>query len=194
MDLITAVSLILALIPQYQRERDKRECNNKDDFNAWLLEHKFQNIKDCITNNFELGIQIENLLNSNHQELQRRFDQVDGALMQIMHEIDLFRGIVHAMAPSAALSDQKKIILQQFVNSGADCLHLIYMLQGEILQTNNGVPITVIDQRTFEASLDELVTQGFLMGARNQHGKSFRLTERAIEFVSLLNEADSSRT
>lgn len=192
MDLITAASLILALIPQYQRERDKRECNNRDDFNAWLLEHKFQDIKDCITNNFELGIQIENLLGSNHEELQHRFDQVDEALLQIMHEIDIFRGFVNIVAPSVALSDQKKRMLQQFVNSGGHRLELMQMLQGDILQTDNGVNIEVIDPRTFEASLDELAVQGFLMETRNRYGKSFRLTERAVEFVSLLNKAGSS--
>ena len=122
MDPITGIGLILALIPLYQRERDKAKQASKENFYQWLLEHKFQDVKDCITNNFELSTEIEKLLRLNQEELISRFNEVDQKLFCIMNSMQEFHSLVQMVAPQAILTEQEECILRQFVESGEDIL------------------------------------------------------------------------
>ncbi len=68
------------LLQDYQRERDKQKQASKEEFYAWLIEHKFQEVKESIASNSALSFEIETLLQMNQDNLLERFDDVDKKL------------------------------------------------------------------------------------------------------------------
>lgn len=192
MDPITGTALILSLIPLFQRERDKTATANKEEFYQWLIEHKFQDVKDCITNNFQLSTEIEKLLRLNQEELISRFDEVDQKLFCIMNSMSEFRGLVKMVAPKAGLSEQEESILRQFVESEEDTLmNGSHGENGHCWETYSKVEIKVKRQNIIESSLKQLAVLDFLDSCINSKGEIYyQLTEQAYDYVENLKKSD----
>lgn len=187
MDPITGAGLILSLIPLFQRERDKREAATKEEFYSWLVEHKFQDVKDCITNNFELMVEIEKLLRENHEVLQERFNNVDKKLMMILHSVDGFKKIAENIAPEACLTKRQENLLRALVESGGNSFTFSWALNNQLVFHSNAqqsVNFELIDVKFLTVNLSKLSEHGFLL----QAGKSYLLTEAGQDYVDNLDK------
>ena len=157
------------------------------------VEHKFQEVKDCITKNFELEAQIENLLRQNHDELLARFNNVDEQLLRIMYSITEFRDIIQQIAPQVILTKQEENILNQFVNSGSNYLIDYFNLSTPINWKAGDIKIQVENTRTLNSSLERLASLGFLLPKKNsQGGVNYGLTEQAFDYVKNLENLPGS--
>ena len=186
MDPITGIGLILSLIPLFQREQDKRKATSTEDFFTWLLEHNFQNVKDCITDNYTLIEEIEKLLNENHEILLQRFNAIDEKLLRILHSVEGFRKLAKTISPAACLTLEQQKLLSVMVHSGGIKFIPVSVRQGFYFRTDNEKDIwpSDIDIKFFNASLDKLIEYGFLM----YDGKSYYLTEDGHEYVNNLDK------
>ncbi len=191
MDPITGGSLILTLIPFWQRERDKRTAASKEEFYSWLVGHNFKELKEYIERDVTLTAQIEEMLKGNHEELLNRFDAVDKQLLRILYSLDAFRPFIKYIAPSAVLSNNEEHILTEFVNSRENILYFRQTYEmGKILQAGQTL-ITGYDARFIDSNLQNLVDSGYLLSQQTT-GKSlsYTLTEKACEYVQNLQGKD----
>jgi DNA-binding PadR family transcriptional regulator len=194
MDPMIGTGLILALIPLYQRERDKAKQASKEDFYQWLIEHKFQDVKDCITNNFQLSTEIERILRLNQEALISRFDEVDQKLFCIMNSMSEFRGLIQEVAPRAILTEQEESILCQFVESGEETLERRLPYEApKIWHLGLKKELKVKRQNVIESSFRKLAILGFLFERYKSNGEAFyQLTEEAYYYVNNLKDSDIS--
>lgn len=177
------LSLIIGLIPLWQREQDKNSSKQKEDFYAFLARHQFDWVRDCISNVHALDSQIEQLLQLNQEELQSRFDLVDEKLMRILYSIDEFRGLTSVLGRKAVLSKQEEDILTYFVASGDDSLHTVITSARTYLQAGN-TPMPGIDTRFISANLKNLEKAGYIIAAYNSKGHVYyKLDESALEYA-----------
>lgn len=199
MDPITGISLILTLIPFYQRERDKQDQlieRNKEDFFKWLVEHKFENIQECIYANSELCNQIEILLKLNHEQLKLRLNEIDKKLLSILIGIDEFKNIGKLLLTTSSftgtvLSKQEESILRQFVDSGNWKLINTALSDKPISWHAGNIEIIVKDVRFFNSNLDRLAELGYLLKGNSAKGNTYyELTEQAVEYVKELKKED----
>ena len=188
MDPITGIGLILSLIPLFQRERDKREAASKEEFYSWLIGHKFQDVKDCITNNFALAVEIENLLRGNQDILLQRFNAVDEQLLRILHSVEGFQKIAEVISPAACLTQRQQDLLSVMVHTGGTQFISISAHQGFCgFRADNGKSISPkdIDTKFLEPTLIKLCEVGFLMwNGRN----TYYLTESGQDYVDNLDK------
>ena len=193
MDPITGVGLILSLIPLFQRERDKRETASKEEFYSWLIEHKFQDVKDCITTNFELMLEIEKLLRENHDVLQKRFNDVDEKLMMILHSVDGFKKIAEKIAPEACLTKRQQHLLSVMVHSEATEFHRISVCPPWPGFKTNGkkcISPEEINTKFLETNLIKLCEKKFLMwDGRN----TYYLTEAGQDYIDNLDKKSEQK-
>jgi len=188
MDYWTLIGLIIGLIPLYQRGKDKRNAADKEDFYAWLIRHQFDDVKNCITNNFALEVEIEKLLKQNHAELLNRFDYIDNKILQVLSNVEEFKSIVTAIAPSAILSEQAEKILQTFVKSQADVMQLrtLYETGSQLHLSFDSKPCNLnFDQRFIERNLQTLTNAGYIIKIAES---SYQLDESAIEYVNHMKD------
>ncbi len=190
MDPITGIGLILALIPFWQRERDKKEAATKETFYAWLLEHKFESIKYAIETNSDLLIQIEDLLKLNQEDLLKRINSIDEKLLRILCGMEEFRTYVEKTYPHAILSKNEKNILIQFVESNDSELHFYDSNLRTFLETDGRRQLTGWDPRLIRSNLQNLVVKGFLIQREFKNGRIFYLTEDGIEYAAALKVGD----
>lgn len=188
MDPITGIGLILSLIPLFQRERDKREAASKEEFYSWLVEHKFQDVKDCITNNFELMVEIEKLLGENHEVLLKRFNYVDEKLMMILHSVDGFRKIAENIAPEACLTKRQQKLLRCLVRSGSPVFYIHKPVYREacleVGNATNSDAFKEFDDKFLCSNMNVLCQSGFLY----YDGKSYYLTETGQDYIDNLDK------
>ena len=159
-DPVSGTGLILSLIQIFHRERDKTKQANTEELFKWLLEHKFSEIKDSISQNKILTGEIENLLRSNRDELIERFNKLEEMVGVVASGFSDFRKIVSAINPSAELSAQALSIINQFVDSGGRLILTIRHLNGMIIQTDNRVAIKVAEFRFLDDDLSTLCNVG----------------------------------
>lgn len=191
MDPITGFSLILALIPFWQRERDKKDAATKDAFYTWLIDHNFECLKDCIESNSVLLVQIEDLLKLNQDELLHRFDVIDEKLMMVLYGIDEFRDAVKYLCPHATLSKNEEYILTAFVESGENDLFFITSSQRNILQAGTQI-IEGYNPRFVESNLQHLAEFGYIkLYNKNNNSAHYFLTESGEEYVKNIKSGES---
>lgn len=184
MEVAAGVGIILSLIQLFQHSRDKSESAEKEDFYSWLLDHKFQDVKDCITNNFALEAEIANILKINHDELLSRLDGIDVQLARIIHGIDAFRGVATVVAPSACLTKNQEELLKALVKSGGTSFTFAQTFNGLVFYGNGPTPdLSNVDTKFMPQSLEALAACGFLM----RGGKGYLLTESGQEYIDLLD-------
>lgn len=188
--IVEGTGLILSLIPLFQRKRDTRENAKKEEFYAWLIEHKFQDVKDIITETFGMEVQIEALLQMNQEQLLARFNEVDQKLFCIMNSMQEFRTLVKIVAPKARLTEQEESILRQFVEIGAP--YLTNYCNEKRAKWLAGSKEINANHLTINASLKQLVIKGFLCELHNNNLPYYELTEQAIEYVNNLKKSDLS--
>lgn len=188
MDPITGIGLILSLIPLFQRERDKREAASKEEFYSWLIGHKFQDVKDCITNNFALAVEIENLLRGNQDILLQRFNAVDEQLLRILHTVEGFEKIAETIAPETCLSKRQQQLLSVMVHSEATEFYRLAVCPPWLGFKTNGkktISPDEIDTKFLEVNLAKLCEKGFLMW----NGKNtYYLTEDGQDYIDNLDK------
>ncbi len=184
-DPVSGTGLILSLIQIFHRERDKTKQANTEELFKWLLEHKFSEIKDSISQNKILTGEIENLLRSNRDELIERFNKLEEMVGVVASGFSDFRKIVSAINPSAELSAQALSIINQFVDSGGRLILTIRHLNGMIIQTDNRVAIKVAEFRFLDDDLSTLCNVGLLSfdGYMDSGGERYRITRNAVKFV-----------
>lgn len=188
--------MILSLIPLYLRERDKKKAASKEDFYAWLLEHKFQDVKDCITNNYALEVEIADLLKMNHEELLSRLDGIDKQLACILDGIDCFRALAQTIAaPKPCLTKNQEELLRAMVSCGCTHLGLSRALNNDILY-NCDVPtidLSKVDEKFTIPSADVLAEHGFLTKqAMGSNGNVYWLTEAGQDYIDSLDKIKTS--
>ncbi len=186
MELFTGIGLILSLIQLYQHSRDKREAASTKDFYSWLLEHEFQDVKDCISTNFALETEIANILKINQEELLLRIGNVEEQLARILHSVDIFNGMVKVIAPTACLTKNQEELLRAIVNSRNVSFQIVQTINSYI-ECCGRYPIDLSRiNRTFIIQSAEILTKyGFFM----KDDKSYMLTEAGVEYITQLDSA-----
>jgi len=194
---ITGIGLILSLIPLYLRERDKKKAASKEDFYAWLLEHKFQDVKDCITNNYALEVEIADLLKMDHEELLSRLDGIDKQLACILDGIDCFRALAQTIAaPKPYLTKNQEELLRAMVSCGCTYLGLSRALNDIVYNSDvTTIDLSKVDEKFIIQSADVLANQGFLTRRAmrsNNNGYVYYLTEAGQDYIDSMDKIKTS--
>ena len=188
MDMATGFGLILSLLSFYLRSKDKREAAEAQEFYDWLIEHKFQDVKDCITRNYILMSEVENLLKENQDTLLQRFDGVDEKLMRILHTVEGFEKIAETIAPETCLSKRQQQLLSVMVHSEATEFYRLAVCPPWLGFKTNGkktISPDEIDTKFLEVNLAKLCEKGFLMW----NGKNtYYLTEDGQDYIDNLDK------
>ena len=194
MDPYIGFGLILSLVQifqaSYYRRQDKQEAAKKEDFYNWLKEHGFQEVKDGITNNYKLEVEISNILRTNHDELNARFDSVNEQLARILHGVEGFRELAQIIAPAACLTKNQENLLQAFVNSGDSYFEFcVTNLRTICRSENQEIDTSKIDPKFLIQSAKILERHGFLM--KDEEG--YMLTEVGQDYIHSLDKAVDSK-
>ena len=181
----TGISLIFSLIPLFQREQDKKSSAKKENFFIWLINHKFDDLKEWIESNKEVNNELDKLLQINHEELLERFEEVNSKLYEILSKIDEFKNLASiADTPTTKLSDQAKSVLKQFYDSDAQFLVTMLTRAGTHIQVDNSA-ISITEPKFIDSDLDDLEEVGHITydGNPGGSGRRFRITRQGVEFV-----------
>lgn len=188
MDIATGFGLILSLLQFYLRSKDKREAADAQDFYNWLIEHKFQEVKDCITRNFTLMSEVEKLLHENQDVLLQRFDDVDEKLLMILHSVEEFREITEKISPEACLSKRQQKLLWCLVHSGSEVFYVHKIVTGaarlEFGNITNPNAVKGLDDKFLCTNIEILCQNDFLQF----DGKRYYLTEAGQDYIDNLDK------
>jgi hypothetical protein len=120
-----AFGTVVQLLCNYRQEVAGRKNAELTDFLTWLAYHKFEDVKDLITNSSQIQIELQQLLQEDLSEINSKLDVLNNAVVAIGQRLDGFSGLVAAVgAESDSLSDQAVAVLSEFANSESTKLGL----------------------------------------------------------------------
>lgn len=168
MSSLEAASYFATLVGLICNWRDEREAQADDrfqDFISWLVNHKFENIRDRIFESDELQRQLNELLRQDYGRLGDRLDSISSAISSISDRIDTFGQVARAFrSPSDAISDQALAILKIFDQKQALRMYVTdrTRLGPECVFLPSGGSVRVGEPRFLEADISTLLRFGFI--------------------------------
>lgn len=186
----TTIAAIVGLICNFRQERGAHETVTRQQFIEWLENHRHEEIKNIIANNFNLAAEIDKLLHENHTDLVGRLTSIDQILATILSRLDDFTGLAHAIHPACDLSDQAYDILIRLYHGSADFLILIpHTSAGPILCMSPGTGVDLLEPKFIESDLSTLSGLGLLEPDYGSGGERlFKPTRAGAKFAKLLGK------
>lgn len=178
-----AFANIVGLIGMFKTERQQNHLENQyDAFLKWLEENHHQDMLNAIQQNHSLINSLQNLLQSNHDELLAKIEKIDTLLLEISSNINGFKQLATSFSSQLPISKQAKSILYQLNISGGSCFSKDETNCGITLTIvdGNANEITLIEPRFLEDDLQQLCSYGLLIQCNND----FYITRLAAQFIT----------
>lgn len=191
-----AFGTVVQLLCNYRQEVAGRKNAELADFLTWLSYHKFEDIKDVITNSVQVQTELQRLMQEDLTEITSKLNVLNDAVVTIAAKLDGLSGLVGAFgAGSEALSDQAVAVLTEFANSESTKLGLFLNInppQCVLFPENRGFGVR--DGRFLADDIEALEAFGFIrLVDHNRSGNPlYALTRRGAEFVSKLSPVPSN--
>lgn len=192
-----AFGTVVQLLCNYRQEVAGRKNAELADFLTWLSYHKFEDIKNVITNSTQIQTELQQLMQEDLTEIASKLDVLNDAVVAIATKLDGLSGLVGAFgADSDSLSDQAVAVLAEFANSESTKLGLFLDInppQCALFPENRGFGVS--DGRFLADDIEALEALGFIrLVDHNTSGNPlYALTRRGADFVSKLNAAPSNK-
>jgi len=175
---------LVQLIGLYRQEQRARTDLDHRDFYEWLVEHRFQELKDQIEHTYHLSTQVDQLLREDHAVIIEKLDVANGMLTDIVGRMEGFGSVASVLAPNVGLSDDAIDLLQLLAKSKEGEL---FNPGGEDLLIVDANQYRPSDPRFLHDDLQTLVTYGLLAVSYLASGEPFyRITRRGAKFAELL--------
>lgn len=191
MDPLSAAGAFATIVGLLSNFKVERSGTDLAEFTTWLKERHHEDVVLAIERNSVLANEISNVLTINHAVLVERLLQIDSQISQIALQFEGFGGLVNALNPKAALSEQAISILRQLVESGAECFMEAKDFTGApdeyLLIGGAGGAINYDDQRFIKDDLESLVSAGIVrLDFGSKGSRKFLVTRAAAEFITKL--------
>ena len=186
MEAIMALATVLQLIGLFRQERSATADLSHKDFYEWLVEHRFQELKDLISETYHLSSEVDKLLREDHAVMLEKLDAANAILADILRHVEGFREIAETMLPNFALSSEAVELLRLFAESGDDTL-IPTPWHGKFLLLPSKRYISFTETRFMDDDFDSLTTHGLLIHLHvdSTNTPGYRLTRRAMQFLKL---------
>ena len=186
METLMALDTVLQVIGLFRQERRATADLSHKDFYEWLVEHRFQELKDLLSDTYHLSSQVDKLLREDHAVMLEKLDAANAILADILRHVEAFREITETMLPDFALSDEAVELLQRFAESGDDTL-IPTPWRGKFLLLPSNRYILRTEMRFLDDDLGSLVTHGLLIHLHvdSTNTPGYRLTRRAMQFLTM---------
>lgn len=165
---IEATSLfatLVGLICNWRDERGRQTDDRFQDFLTWLTNHKFERLREQITQSDELMKELNALLEDDLKTLSEKLDVITSTLTAVSNKVDKLSQIGNALGVSAeAISEQAFAILKAFEESAAEKM-IVFNWPITIAFDKRGGPspiLTVSEPRFLEGDIDSLVRAGLI--------------------------------
>ena len=190
LDLLTvslSFATVVGLIAEFKSERKESSDDEYKVFIDWLTQKRHLSVVKRLTENKEMALSIQELLNQNHTEVVARLEGMDQILRGIASRLPSFSGLVTSVSTEHKISDQSLSIITQFVESEASFL-IELTISGDvslIVGDGKGGAISIEDQRFLHDDMSKLYELDFLKADRNGQGsRVWRITRSAEDFVN----------
>lgn len=182
-----AFATIVGLICNFRKERGAMAALDHRQFIEWLEYHRHEEIKNLITSTIGLQSEVDKLLCADHALIIEKLDMINQTLAGLLSQVVEFRGLAHALIPTAELSDQAISIVGQLVGSGSSFFHRIKLMGGWSLQLEKGGQISYSEPRFLDDDLEQLIRLDLLGRDFGGSGKEiYRITRNAVRLVNAI--------
>jgi hypothetical protein len=182
-----AFATIVGLICNFRQERGAAATLDHQQFMEWLEYHRHGEIKNLITNTATLQGEVDKLLRADHGLILEKLDAINHALASLLSQVTEFRGLAHALVPTAEVSGQAISILRQLVESSSSYFIRIKYEGGCSVQfelERDGL-VALTEPRFLDDDLDQLVGLGLLGKDYGSTGvEIYRVTRNSVRLVS----------
>ncbi|MCM8525092.1 MAG: hypothetical protein NE327_01140 [Lentisphaeraceae bacterium] len=185
MDPLTGLISIISLVSIFKQEGKEKENQKYTDFKDWLEEHRFNQIIEHITHNYDLQKQITDILNANQEEILSGVTAINYKLDALISTT-----VFEPLSNSKDLSEQSKEILDAFYSDEYHTMIPFPGSNGEIMLSKapNGSDGIQVDHLYLESDLEDLVSKNFLLQDYNNSGEPFyRKTRDGLEYYKKRN-------
>jgi hypothetical protein len=190
----TALATVVGLICNFRQEKGASEALDHQKFIEWLEYHRHDDIKNLITNTYNLQDEVNRLLRADHSEIIARLNTINEALTSVLSHISEFSVLAKQLGTTSALSDQAVSILQQFAGSKATEFVHFQVEVGSILALTSGdgnIPFD--DERFVTDDIQSLAALGFISLTRyNSSGNPiYSLTRNGARYAELTKKSST---
>lgn len=182
----SAFATIVSLVGQYRSERERGDHTDPNDFLAWLVESKHEEIRNALEGNDRAMAGVRELLTEQHGQLMERLKTLDQSFAAMATGSTGFGEIGYALRPESVLSDQAVDLLRQFDRSGSAKVLELHAMGGMelICIGGDGRSLGYEDARFIEDDLARLIELGLLRRDSNKKGETlYVFTRSASDFV-----------
>ena len=188
----TAFSTIISLIGQYKNEKKGEAQLTIDDFNSWLQQNRHTQILELLQLNTKAVISVKSILNLSNNELRRKIESVEKAIVAFASSLDDFNELANAIAPKLALSKQAVNLLIQIEKTKASNILVTQNVDGiKIIAIGDCRKTLAISETRF--ILDDLrilEKTGMLIKGINQDGELLYTYTRVASALACENITD----
>ena len=180
------LATLLQLIGLFRQE--KRATTNLDHakFYEWLVEHRFEELKNLISDTYHLSSEVDTLLRQDHVLILEKLDGANKMLADILAHIETFQGIALATLRDSALSNSAIDLLRLFDASNDESL-AVTPWRGKFQLVESGRWLIARETRFLDDDLASLVSHGLLIPLHlvQTNTPGYRLTRRAEQFLQM---------
>jgi hypothetical protein len=180
-----ATATVVGLLSDFISHRKSQQAATFDEFQAWLAEHRHEEVVALLRSNEKVSISLKALFNESSEKILAKLDALDTALAMYASQVAGFAEVAAAVRPSSVLSEQALMILRRMQEGGTSkVLHHHRGLSGGIdLVGMDGSAGTIepADQQFIEDDLRILVALGLLRVSLNPRGQNLYHYTRAAQ-------------
>ena len=184
------VSLLIGLIGKFKQEHKSKENSNREAFENWLSNHRFDDLKEFISRSDEISREIDVALQEDHDHIIAKLKTIDKNIATMLQDMSIFAEIVSTIYPAGQpteeLSKQAISILQQLSDSNSGQIY--YMRTSEplpcFLIVNEG-SVKFTEPKFIESDLDTLVDLNLIKPthASDGNGVFYTMTRQGDSFL-----------
>jgi hypothetical protein len=181
-----ATATVVGLLSEFIAHRKSHQAATFDEFQAWLAEHRHEDVVALLKSNEKVSIGLKALFNESSEKILAKLDALDAALAMYASRVAGFAEVAAAVRPSSVLSEQALMILRRMRDGGTSKVlhHSRGMSYGGIdLVAMDGSAGTIepTEQQFIEDDLRILVALGLLRISLNPRGHNLYHYTRAAQ-------------
>jgi low affinity Fe/Cu permease len=184
MSIVTLISLTVTFLQERRHTKGSDSDATVDEYIEWLRRNEHAEIVDAISTNTELLRSLQNLFQSNHDELSYKLDELNSAVTAITKHLTSWSDITNSLPHEFTLPDQALSILRWLNSRDSSGFILIKTRGGPDLVPldGKGDRITIEDPRFLHDDLNTLCYYGLLTSEPiSQSDTRYRITRNGAK-------------
>lgn len=180
---------IVSLIGQFRAERKNEETVNYQDFVAWLIEHKHQEVMRAIEANHGTAVSVKALLNQRADIILAKIAELDALIAGISLKIGELAPLAESLYPGKLLSEDAIDIIDALNKSGSAEFFVVRSIGAPpYINFSHGGGLQFDDPRFLDDDLDTLLSLGFLTQRFSGSSTLYCITRSAVAYLKTIGK------